>query len=80
VGLHETVKQAREAYTRFAGSADRAEAATAKMEEHERRTASLVALQKIRRTNEKWERRLDGVLAGLVGGLVVAVALWLFWR
>ena len=56
MGLHETVKQAREAYTRFAGSADRAEQAAARMEEHERRASAVLDAVERLASEAHWTR------------------------
>lgn len=82
MGLHETVKQVLEAYNAIAASADRAEQAAGRMEQHEQRTARLVdriaeheRRAAARDSRGKWGRILDGALGGLIAGLVLVVAL-----
>ena len=61
MGLHETVKQVVSLYEAMIGSADRAEQAADRMEEHERRTAALVArLERVSRHRPRFTPRRRG--------------------
>ena len=70
MALQETVKQVLEAYNAI-------DQAAARMEQHEQRTAALVDHLERAAAAAWWERLFLAVVAGLVGGLVVAVALWI---
>ena len=77
-GVHETLKQVQALYAQMIGSADRAEQAVKRMEGLERRIdAAYNALdQAIKSETQHWSRWTYftvGVLAGIIGGLVVLV-------
>lgn len=81
MALVETLKQLREAYDAIAGSADRADQAAARMEQHEERTAALVdraeaLVDQLERAAATawWERLFVAGVTGAVAALVVVVA------
>ena len=85
MALIETLEQLREAYSAIAGSADRADQAADRMEQHEQRAAALVDRMEqyeqraaARDSRGKWGRILDGAFAGLIAGLLILVALAVF--